>query len=278
MYSLHVGVSEGAILGDRLFEFTDDALRERFAANISELQSLPVLAMPEIGDERHEQVAHIGVAVAVKRHSREVRFKFVRDNRFLPLPLDTIEALAPQLRISHWEFRRTHWAVKDVDLFETLLAYELDANGDRGAASAVDSAARFMVDAPQEHDLVAVMTPYDPQFDVVFETLQAATSALGLRAVRAKDIWDHPEIMDDVRSLLWRARVVIADLTGRNPNVFYETGLAHALPRPTILITQNPSDVPFDLRSVRYLHYGVGTQARTELRTKLTEKLASLMT
>jgi hypothetical protein len=85
---------------------------------------------------------------------------------------------------------------------------------------------------------------------------------------------DH--VMGDVASLLWRARVVIAYLTGRNPNVFYETGLAHALPRRTVLLTQNPDDVPFDLRSIRYLFYGLSTDARKLLRKQLSKRLRTL--
>ena len=43
--------------------------------------------------------------------------------------------------------------------------------------------------------------------------------------------------------------VVLADLTDRNPNVFYELGVRHALKGRTILIAQNRDDIPFDLRS-----------------------------
>ena len=48
---------------------------------------------------------------------------------------------------------------------------------------------------------------------------------------------------------------MIADCTGRNPNVFYEIGIAHTLGRDVILITQNEADVPFDLRHLRYVQY-----------------------
>jgi hypothetical protein len=51
--------------------------------------------------------------------------------------------------------------------------------------------------------------------------------------------------------MMLRSRVVICDCTGRNPNVFYEIGIAHTLGREVILITQNPEDIPFDLRHLR---------------------------
>ena len=52
-----------------------------------------------------------------------------------------------------------------------------------------------------------------------------------------------------------RSKVVVCDLTGRNANVFYETGIAHALGREVVLITQSEHDIPFDLAHHRYVKY-----------------------
>jgi hypothetical protein len=82
-----------------------------------------------------------------------------------------------------------------------------------------------------------------------------------MRCHRADDIWENHHIMDDVISLIWRARVVISDLSSKNPNVPYETGIAHTLGREVIQITQSMENIPFDLRSIRsvaYLHNGEG--------------------
>jgi len=51
------------------------------------------------------------------------------------------------------------------------------------------------------------------------------------------------------------AKLILADLSGKNPNVFYELGLAHALAKPAILITESMDDVPFDLQALRVLEY-----------------------
>ena len=64
---------------------------------------------------------------------------------------------------------------------------------------------------------------------------------------RADDIWVNDHIMADIISLNWRARVVISDLSGKNANEFYETGIAHTLGRGVIQVTRFPADVPFDL-------------------------------
>jgi hypothetical protein len=61
--------------------------------------------------------------------------------------------------------------------------------------------------------------------------------------------------MDDVVATIRRAQIIIADLTGQNANVFYEVGIAHAIGKPVLLLTQSIDDVPFDLRHRRILVY-----------------------
>jgi hypothetical protein len=61
--------------------------------------------------------------------------------------------------------------------------------------------------------------------------------------------------MADVWTAVYRSRVVIADCTKRNPNVFYEIGMAHTVGKPVMLITLDEADVPFDLRHLRYIKY-----------------------
>src|SRR5262245_13290173 len=74
-----------------------------------------------------------------------------------------------------------------------------------------------------------------------------------LRAERGDDVFGSNVIMDDITKSIRRARLIIADLTGRNPNVFYEVGIAHALNKQVLLMTQSIDDVPFDLRHRRAL-------------------------
>jgi hypothetical protein len=85
--------------------------------------------------------------------------------------------------------------------------------------------------------------------------LREIVEGAGLKCRRADDIWENPAVMQDVVSLIDRSRVVICDCTGRNPNVFYEIGVAHTLGREVILITQSQEDIPFDLRHLRYVSY-----------------------
>lgn len=68
-----------------------------------------------------------------------------------------------------------------------------------------------------------------------------------------------------------RARVVIADLTGRNPNVFYELGIAHTLGKPVVMLTQSMDFVPFDLRQLRCIVYDYKPKIIERLNEQLSE-------
>lgn len=109
-----------------------------------------------------------------------------------------------------------------------------------------------------EHgDTCFVMMPFaDPIGGYYKAIYEPAISKAGLRAVRADDeIFATGKIIDQVWSGITAAKVLVAELTGRNPNVFYELGLAHALNKPVVLVSSNQEDVPFDLQHIRVIYY-----------------------
>ena len=76
-------------------------------------------------------------------------------------------------------------------------------------------------------------------------------------------------IMRDLKD----AYVVVADLTDENPNVFYEIGYAHALERPTILISRRGESIPFDLQSINHIFYETIVELRDRLEKRLKETI-----
>jgi hypothetical protein len=80
---------------------------------------------------------------------------------------------------------------------------------------------------------------------------------LGLKAVRADEIFSANVILDDIVGAIENSKVIIADITGRNANVFYELGISHTLKRnQSIMITRDPSkEVPFDIAHFRIIRY-----------------------
>jgi nucleoside 2-deoxyribosyltransferase len=83
-----------------------------------------------------------------------------------------------------------------------------------------------------------------------------AIEQAGLTPVRADaEIFGTGKIMDQIWRGIHNADVLVAELTTKNPNVFYELGRAHALLKPVVLVSSNTDDVPFDLRHIRVILY-----------------------
>jgi hypothetical protein len=106
-------------------------------------------------------------------------------------------------------------------------------------------------------DSCFVVMSFAPPIGGYFQTIyEPAIKKAGLRAVRADaDIFGTGKIMDQISSGINTAKVLVAELTTRNPNVFYELGLAHAKEKPVVLVSSNEGDVPFDLKHIRVIYY-----------------------
>ncbi len=101
-----------------------------------------------------------------------------------------------------------------------------------------------------------VISPFGEPYDTYFAHIsKPALEDCGLYAIRGDSLYRSTTIVDDIWQGIRDAKLLIAELTDRNPNVFYELGLAHALSKPVILISKSIDDVPFDLRSIRVLVY-----------------------
>jgi len=113
-----------------------------------------------------------------------------------------------------------------------------------------------VTDPSKKNESCFVIMPFGGYFDNYYsEIYKPAIEAVGLYAKRADDLSRPSTIVQDIWTYTKKARIVLADLTDRNPNVFYELGLAHALSKPAILITNSMTDVPFDLRALRVIEY-----------------------
>src|SRR5205085_12232648 len=96
-------------------------------------------------------------------------------------------------------------------------------------------------------------SPLGTYYDAI---LNPAIEKTGLTPIRADaEIFATGKIMDQVWRGIGQATVLVAELTSKNPNVFYELGLAHALRKPVVLVSSNEDDVPFDLRHIRVILY-----------------------
>ena len=141
----------------------------------------------------------------------------------------------------------------------------LDETGDRPRLIDVgrdDSVKPVAVPGPARAAVAAgttcfVMQPFAGHLGTYYDLIfKPAIDKAGLTAMRADDdIFATGKIMDQVSRGIREAAVLVAELTSKNPNVFYELGLAHALRKPVVLVSSNEDDVPFDLRHIRVILY-----------------------
>ncbi|GAB3565818.1 hypothetical protein GCM10027578_13960 [Spirosoma luteolum] len=124
-----------------------------------------------------------------------------------------------------------------------------------------------------ESNVLSVMMPFEGRFAGTYRAIQNVCRQLGIECRRADDIWDNSILIQDVFDLIFTSRAVLTDFTDRNPNVFYETGVAHTLGKLVIPITQSVADIPFDLRHHRALTYLPNTEGLQKLEADLTKKL-----
>lgn len=274
----------------RLFEYTEDAITGRFN-ELREDQIERLIGLPAVFayESPHEKDARVGEVTKLSIRNREVVISYRFDDRVRPIPHQLLLDRSRTLDIGNWELNRTHWAVKDVDLFEFLEVQGLVAPGQDGDGdikiadlpepqriSIAPTAFRIPDDLP-DPVLLSLMMPFTPELDSVRDAVRSACGEAGLTCKRADEIWDHDEIIQDVFSLIYRSRIVVCDFTNQNPNVYYEAGIAHTLGRPVIPITQDINLLPFDLKHRRALKYSPTPDGLAQLRGDILARIKRLM-
>ena len=127
-----------------------------------------------------------------------------------------------------------------------------------------------------EENLCFVLMPFAEEFLPVYEdAIRPTVESAGLRCKRSDDIFSTTPVLVDIMQHISKSRVVIADLTGGNPNVFYELGLTHVVKLNTavILLAQGMEHVPFDLRHLRVIEYENSDSGISSLSAKLGNTL-----
>jgi len=133
----------------------------------------------------------------------------------------------------------------------------------------------FLID----ESLVFVLSPFKEPYNSLYKDhIKLVVEAMpGMKCERADSIFDNKPIIEDVWRRINEARLLVADLTERNPNVFYEVGVAHTVGKEVILITQTMDDVPFDLKHLRSIVYDNTYQGAITFRTNLKNTIETIL-
>jgi len=123
-----------------------------------------------------------------------------------------------------------------------------------------------------------VLMPFSEPFNEYYSGIIAPSiRAAGFEPVRADEIYGTNAIIQDIFDSIREADVLIAEVTSRNPNVNYEMGVAHALNKPVIIISQSAEDIPFDYRHLRAIIYDTKrVNWASDLNTKIVNTLQNI--
>jgi len=97
-----------------------------------------------------------------------------------------------------------------------------------------------------------------------------------VNTVRADERHGPGQILSDIEQQIAESSVIIADVTPVNANVFYEVGYAHALRKPTILLAQRGTRLPFDISGFRTIFYNNTIEGKSKVEDLLQKHLAEI--
>jgi nucleoside 2-deoxyribosyltransferase len=119
-----------------------------------------------------------------------------------------------------------------------------------------------------EKTFVFVLMPFDAGFTDIYSLgIKATVEHADMFAERVDEQVFHREgILERIYNQIEIADFIIADMSGRNPNVFYEVGYAHAKNKLCILLTKDLNDIPFDLKHHRHIIYSSALDLKGKLR------------
>jgi hypothetical protein len=121
-----------------------------------------------------------------------------------------------------------------------------------------------------------VVMPFASELAFVYRTIKEVIEEYGIACERADEVYLSSPVMDDVKQRISEADLVLVDFTGRNPNVYYEAGLADAFKKDWIVLAQTSDDMTFDVRHIRSIRYSNTMGADIRLRDDLHQALRGL--
>lgn len=125
-----------------------------------------------------------------------------------------------------------------------------------------------------DDELIFVLTPFNKKYENQYSVIKNLVTNLGFKCSKGDDSNLSSNILAHITEQIARSRLVIANISGRNPNVFYELGLAHALGKPVIIVSESLSDIPFDINSSRILAFDDEKDLETKLKNWFVHTLA----
>lgn len=182
-----------------------------------------------------------------------------------------------QLRVSVLGSRVT-LIVDGVRVLSTLLPYQIQQS-QVGVWCCGPSDIRiegFTVssETPQAFVVMQFTPPYNELYDDVITRI---CHEHGIAPVRADEVYGPGIIVADVARQIVESKLIIAEISPANPNVYYEIGYAHALGKPTILVAEKGTELPFDVSPFRVLFYENTISGKKRVEEGLRKHLGAIL-
>lgn len=217
---------------------------------------LPTLQAPQTRDLLEAQAK----ASAAEADATELRIK-----------LGLAEEANLQLRESFTTFERTINTVLD----------HLKPKDREAATEAVERAVKARSDRPrrtvqrlpgveENPTQLFVLMPFRTELEPIYSLIREAAERAGLRVMRADEMVAPGQITAQISDAIAGSGLIVADITGQNPNVLFEVGMATSLGKNILIISQDRERIPFDIAHQRIIFYDNSLRGAHELREQLT--------
>jgi len=279
LFNVIIGFFDGSgtsqVSGDRFYGLKGDFEKFKGQSPIEGKLKATCLSIPALFTEEISlasvPMARIGWITSIVSAGRDFRLTY---NLPAGLPSIPADRLADALGLSNTprtvgDMQRSKWQILEGNLFKTLF--------DAGLLDNDVPRVFTPVREPVNPRLVSAMMPFSREHDAVYEAIKEAVGEAGGQSERADNIWEDSTIIQDIYSLIYKSSVVVCDFSGKNPNVFYEAGIAHTLGRQVIPIVQHKDEIPFDLQHHRAIIYHNNSEGLLGLKAKLAKRIATLL-
>ena len=118
-------------------------------------------------------------------------------------------------------------------------------------------------------DQVFILTPFHHMYENDFYIIDKVCHEFGFEVARGDESLIEGDILSHILKRICESELIIANITGKNPNVFYELGIAHALGKPVIIISKGIDEIPFDLKTKQIVVYKNNSDLSDRLRSSL---------
>ena len=153
------------------------------------------------------------------------------------------------------EFTGSQITLYDNDVRQMQVIDEMYKTGQWGLRTYASSARFENIRVTRAQPTCFVVMPFASELSYVYRIIKQSVEKYGLRCERSDEVFVSKPVVDDLKGKIAEADLVIVDFTGKNPNVYYEAGLADAWKKNWIILAQSSDDMTFDVRHIRSIRY-----------------------